>query len=291
MKYDFKDTKDWKLNDKKKFFRIGEIENIKPVQYRPFDVRYTYYPLDIINEIIPRGDSRKTLMKNFLNPNIGLSLMRGLVNTQIYNTVFAINNLMELNFYGFQTFVFPVYLYTSDGSQVINLKKEIIDKIEEIVSKVTPEDIFDYIYAVLYSPNYRNKYKEFLKIDFPRVPYPKDTKTFKKLVAFGAELRSLHLLESPKVNQFITIYPVIGSDTVEKLAYKNGKVFINAEQYFGNVPEVAWNFYIGGYQPARKWLKDRKGRALKNADIEHYQKIIVALSETNRIMKEIDSNT
>jgi len=120
------------------------------------------------------------------------------------------------------------------------------------------------------------------------VPYPKDTKNFQKLVAFGAELRSLHLLESPKVNQFITTYPIAGSDTVEKLVYKNGKVFINTEQCFGNVPEVVWNFYIGGYQPAQKWLKDRKGRTLKNTDIEHYQKIIVALVETNRIMKEID---
>ena len=187
--------------------------------------------------------------------------------------------------------IFLLYLYNKDGSKTTNLKKEIIAEIEKVVGNVTPEDIFDYIYAVLHSPNYREKYKEFLKIDFPRVPYPKDTKTFKKLVAFGEELRSLHLLESPKVNQFITTYPVIGSDTVEKLAYKNGKVFINTEQYFGNVPEVAWNFYIGGYQPARKWLKDRKGRALTNTDIEHYQKIIVALAETNRIMKEIDSNT
>jgi hypothetical protein len=101
-------------------------------------------------------------------------------------------------------------------------------------------------------------------------------------------LRSLHLLESPKVNQFITTYPITGSNVVEKLAYKNRKVFINAAQYFGDVPEVAWNFYIGGYQPAQKWLKDRKGRTLTNTDIEHYQKIIVALTETDRIMKEID---
>jgi predicted helicase len=167
---------------------------------------------------------------------------------------------------------------------------EIVDEIEKNIGKVSPEDIFDYIYAVLHSTNYREKYKEFLKIDFPRVPYPKGTKTFNKMVAFGTELRSLHLLESPKVNQFITTYPIACSDTVEKLAYKNGKVFINAEQYFGNVPEVAWNFYIGGYQPAQKWLKDRKGRTLTNTDIEHYQKIIIALAETNRIMKEIDSN-
>ena len=96
------------------------------------------------------------------------------------------------------------------------------------------------------------------------------------------------MLESPKTNQFITTYPVAGSNEVEKISYKDGKVFINSEQYFGDVPEIAWNFYIGGYQPAQKWLKDRKDRTLSNSDIEHYQKIIVALVETDRIMKEID---
>ena len=106
----------------------------------------------------------------------------------------------------------------------------------------------------------------------------------------GRELRELHLLESPKVSKFITTYPIAGSDTVEKKPeYKEGKVFINDEQYFGNVPEAAWNFWIGGYQPAQKWLKDRKGRTLTNEDIEHYQKIIVALVETDRIMQQIDT--
>lgn len=184
--------------------------------------------------------------------------------------------------------VFPLYLYLKDGSRVPNLKKEIIDQVENIVGKVSPDFVFQYIYAILYSPNYREKYKEFLKIDFPRVPYPKDAKTFKELVALGGELRTLHLLESPKVNQYITTYPVAGSDIVDKLIYKDGNVFINKDQYFGNVPESAWNFYIGGYQPAQKWLKDRKNRNLSNADIEHYQEMIVALSETDRIMKEID---
>lgn len=132
------------------------------------------------------------------------------------------------------------------------------------------------------------KYKEFLKIDFPRVPYPTDKKTFSKFVELGKELRELHLLESPKVNQFITTYPIAGSNMVEKLVYRDRNVFINKDQYFGNVPEIGWNFYIGGYQPAQKWLKDRKGRVLSNADIEHYQKVIVVLTETDRIMKEID---
>ena len=140
----------------------------------------------------------------------------------------------------------------------------------------------------MYSPDYREKYKEFLKIDFPRVPYPADKSQFEQLVALGRELRALHLLESPKVGRFVTTYPVSGSNVVEKIEYKEGSVYINKSQYVGNVPAVAWNFWVGGYQPAQKWLKDRKGRALTNADIEHYQKMIVALSETDRIMREID---
>ncbi len=166
-------------------------------------------------------------------------------------------------------------------------------------SSFAPIDILDYIYAVLHSPSYREKYKEFLKIDFPRVPYPKDATTFWQLVKLGGELRQIHLLESPTVNQFITTYPIDGSNTItRKLTKTNigyepkndttGKVWINDEQFFDNVPKIAWEFYIGGYQPAQKWLKDRKGRTLSYEDILHYQKIIVALSETDRLMREID---
>ena len=175
-----------------------------------------------------------------------------------------------------------------------------------------PIDILDYIYAVLHSPNYREKYKEFLKIDFPRVPYPEDKETFWQLVKLGGELRQIHLLESPIVEKYITGYPEDGDNVVKKPHFvistqekshnenltkcdaslrqhdKAGRVYINSVQFFNNVPEVAWNFYIGGYQPAQKWLKDRKDRELSYEDILHYQKIIVALTETDRLMKEID---
>lgn len=120
------------------------------------------------------------------------------------------------------------------------------------------------------------------------MPYPTDADKFWKLVALGKELREIHLLESPKVEEYITGYPEDGDNIVGKPTYKNESVYINETQYFSNVPEVAWNFYIGGYQPAQKWLKDRKERELSYDDILHYQKIIVALSETDRIMKEID---
>jgi predicted helicase len=150
----------------------------------------------------------------------------------------------------------------------------------------------------LHSPTYREKYKEFLKIDFPRVPYPKDKETFWDLVKLGGEIRQIHLLESPTVEKYITQYPEDGNNVVVKPRFVNsppldglgevGKVYINDTQYFDNVPQIAWDFYIGGYQPAQKWLKDRKERKLEFDDILHYQKIIVALSETDRLMKEID---
>jgi len=182
-----------------------------------------------------------------------------------------------------------------------NLNMEIVNRIAEKLglrftneketteNTFAPIDILDYIYAVLHSPTYREKYKEFLKIDFPRVPYPQTLSKFRTLTKLGAELRQIHLLESPVVDNFITQYPVDGNNTVTKIKYQDEKVYINDTQYFDNVPEVAWNFYIGGYQPAQKWLKDRKDRKLEFEDILHYQKIIVALTETDRLMKLIDT--
>nr|WP_315151732.1 type ISP restriction/modification enzyme [uncultured Flavobacterium sp.] len=175
----------------------------------------------------------------------------------------------------------------------------------EFKQTFAPIDILDYIYAVLHSPAYREKYKEFLKIDFPKIPYPKDAITFWELVTLGSQIRQIHLLESPIVDDYITEFNVDGDCVVGKPRFEingnpnpnrvqnpvrvEGKVFINETQYFENVPEVAWNFYIGGYQPAQKWLKDRKERKLEFDDIAHYQKIIVALTETDRLMKAIDA--
>lgn len=180
---------------------------------------------------------------------------------------------------------------TPSGSHIGNLSDAI--NIRPLGS-FAPIDILDYIYAVLHSPTYREKYKEFLKIDFPRVPFPKDQETFWKLVALGKQIREIHLLESPIVENYITQYPESGDNKVTKPRFVStslndrGNVYINETQYFANVPEVAWNFYIGGYQPAQKWLKDRKDRTLEFDDILHYQKIIVALTNTDILMKEID---
>src|SRR5690606_37320816 len=170
-----------------------------------------------------------------------------------------------------------------------NLNLEIVNEIAEKLGLTftnekettegtfAPIDLLDYIYAVLHSPKYRETYKEFLKIDFPRVPYLTIQKQFWELVSLGKQIREIHLLESPKVEDFISSYPIDGSNIVGKPKYEQrnyvvenetishnetfepmGRVYINDTQYFDNVPKVAWNFYIGGYQPAQKWLKDRK---------------------------------
>lgn len=265
-------------------FKKDNIEdnNIKNLLYRIFDIRCINYDLNLITR------ARFEIMRNFMKENVGLTFVRNDQGARDFSHIFVSNTIVDGHLHPGLTYTSPLYFYNEDGSRIPNLKKEIVGGIERIVGPVSPEDIFDYIYAVLHSPSYRQKYKEFLKIDFPRAPYPNDLKSFKELVLLGAELRSLHLLESPKVRKYITTYSVDGSNIVEKPIYKDGKVFINNDQYFGKVPISVWNFYIGGYRPVQEWLKDRKGRILINDEIEHYQKMIVALAETEMIMKEID---
>lgn len=272
--------------------------------YKPFDTRYINYDLSRVVR------HRYSVMKHFvLGKNIGLCLMRSLVNTELYNTVFLSHSLSDINFYGFQSYTFPLYQYNDSASEQVsfftqnrkpNLNMDIVHEFESKLGLIftaekeytngtfAPIDILDYIYGVLHSNTYRTKYKEFLKIDFPRIPYPKDSDYFFKVAELGRQIREIHLFDSPVLNNLVTSFPIDGDCEVIKPEYKDGKVYINAAQYFDGVPEQAWNFYIGGYQPAQKWLKDRKGRILSYEDIIHYQKIIVALEQTNRLMQAID---
>lgn len=293
---------------------IAEPALVSKIHYRPFDTKYVYYDINYIER------ARTKVMKNFLgNGNIGLTLCKQFKTGNQYQHIFITNRIIESCYVSNKTSeitsVFPLFIYKDSFSQQTieqtefrtpNLNLKVVNKIAkdlylrfvperpdyneqtEETNMFYPSDILDYIYAVLHSPSYREKYKEFLKIDFPRVPYPKDKNTFWQLVKLGTELRETHLLDILKVNKFITQYPIDGDNKVTKVKYENGRVYINENQYFDNVPDVSWAFFIGGYQPAQKWLKDRKERVLDFDDILHYQKIIVALFETDRIMKEID---
>jgi predicted helicase len=154
---------------------------------------------------------------------------------------------------------------------------------------IPPEEIFYYIYAVLYSNIYRTKYSEFLKIDFPRVPFTKDYKLFMKMAEYGERLVELHLLKSSEIDTPIARFQGEGNDKVEKLRYEKGKLYINNDQYFEGIPLEVWKYQVGGYQVGAKWLKDRKGKLLSVEETKHYCKIVTALKKTIEIQTKIDS--
>ncbi len=280
-----KNYANWIISNKSKI-KFSE-NNIVKMSYRPFDDRFTYFDRNLVWRL--REDSMKNLL---FSDNVGLIFSRQAIGCENFSHILVSNPIADNRVFFSNKGIpaeSPLYIYHEDGSKSVNFKAEILKKItKNLKGEVAPENVLDYIYAVLHCPAYREKFKEFLKIDFPKLPYPKDDETFWQLVEKGKELRSLHLLESPKLQNFITTFPESGSEIVEKVKFENGKVFINEKQYFGNVPEIAWNFFIGGYQPAQKWLKDRKGQTLSNKDLEHWQKIVIALFETDKIMKEID---
>ena len=330
-----KDVRDWKVE-----YAREDLKNNYPsstrlvnINYRPFDSRWTFYTGNSKGfHCYPRNE----VMSHFLESwNVGLILPKQVPaeeNAGAFITKYIAGH-KTYSAYNINS-IFPLYLYPEEDTQtelldaketptetpkrVPNLDPKIVADIASAIGLTftaektdeagtfAPIDILDYIYAVLHSPTYRETYKEFLKIDFPRVPYPSDVETFWQLVALGGELRQIHLLESPQLKaQIKTLnlaYPKQGDNSVtRKMTTASigfelnegsatvGKVWINDEQYFDNVPLIAWEFYIGGYQPAQKWLKDRRERSLDHNDVAHYMNIIAALSLTDSLMQQIDA--
>lgn len=262
-------------------FAEFDTEYNKPYAYRPFDTRFINYDLSKVVR------HRYNVMQHMLKPNIALCTSRQ-QSTTAFQHALVVNGLCDMCTVSLQTrettYCFPLYIYTND-ERTPNLNPQIVREIENKVGQTTPESIFDYIYGVLYSPSYREKYREFLKIDFPRIPYPENKNKFEHYRKYGERLRKLHLMTD--IPQSNVTFPMGGDCVVDKPTYNNGRVYINGTQYFDNVPQTAWNFYIGGYQPAQKYLKDRKGRVLTPDEVIHYEKILAVLLETDRIMKEI----
>lgn len=280
-----KTSNDTELISINKFF----TETNRTYFFRPFDIQNINYDLKKV------ARPRYNIMRHMEKKNIGLLVCKQAA-TEKYG-YFITKGITDINYTGTAGkfgagLVFPLYLFNDSlekEDKHPNFNDAILANIEKsLVEKIEADDLLDYIYSVLYCPKYRETYKEFLKIDFPRIPYPKDSEQFHCLAKKGAELRKLHLMENAGSWKTGVTFPVPGSNLVEFISFIEGKVYINKEQYFGNVSQLAWNFYIGGYQPAQKWLKDRKGRTLDFQDILHYGQIIYALQETDRIMKEID---
>lgn len=274
----------WIEKAKKDIGPVLKEELIKSITYRPFDTKWVYYT-GKSNGLMDRPRSK--VAKHLLFDNISLCAIR--VNRDNANTIFVAKGLIDKTLLSSKDNVsfFPLFVYSEDGEiKIPNLEPNIIIRIKnKINSNILPIEIIDYVYGILNSPKYQKKYREFLKTDFPRVPYPKYSEDFYRYMNIGRELRKLHTMENSASWEVKTTYPVSGSNVVEFIKYEKGKIRINDNQYFGNVPEIVWNFYIGGYQPAQKWLKDRKGKTMSFSDIRHYQEIIYILIGTAEIIE------
>jgi predicted helicase len=310
------DTRQWSLGAARNYL-ISHPEwksQVQPCLYRPFDLRYVLYNRQMVDW--PRPE----VMTHMLQPNLGL-----LANRQSKEpfAVLCAKTLTERKIaavYDAST-TFPLYVYprmdrvdlfdseaptSAPGGRRPNLAPKFIadfgqrlgmewvaDGAGDRISTFGPEDVFHYMYAIFHSPMYRERYAEFLKIDFPRLPLTTDAELFRRLCASGGELTGLHLMERHR--PLLTRFPVAGDNTVDKVRYTEpgqggdeGRVWINPNQYFDGVPPEVWEFHIGGYQVAEKWLKDRKGRQLSFDDLLHYQRVLAALARTQALMAEVD---
>ena len=298
--FKLKDTADWKLPNARK--DLANDDNwdtyYQKILYRPFDVRNIYYT----RKMIDRG--REIIMRHMLQKNLSICFMRQFAGNISYSH-FIVSEYMVDNrtFFSSKGIIqqAPLYLYADIetlnlfSSQQSAKEPNIAPQIFKMLGKAygrkpTPEEILYYINAVFYSNIYRDKFAEYLKIDFPRVPFTKDKRLFKKLAKYGKRLAYLHLMQSPELDSPVAKFQGVGDKRVEKIKYdKDGKcVYINKDQYFEGLTENIWQYYIGGYQVCDKWLKDRKDKVLSLDDIKHYCKIATAIKHTINIQKSID---
>jgi predicted helicase len=266
--------------------------------------------------------ARHDVMRHFLRgePNLGLSTTRSVEIREGWQHVFATAEIIQLHSVSLKevNYLFPLYLYPNgalpeedlfarqDGRRPnlsADFVRDLCGKLRlRFVSEgqgrpgrreVGPEAIFHYAYAVLHSPEYRKRYSQFLRADFPRLPLTADPELFRALAGIGGELVAFHV--KGKQGPPGLRYPVKGANLVEEVRYQPaqakapGRVWINDRQYFEGVPESAWTFPIGGYRPAQRWLKDRIGRALGFDDQAEYERIVGALIRTRDLMGAVDT--
>jgi predicted helicase len=285
-------NRDWKISTARQLARKQTTASIIKCGYRPFDDRWA-----ILSEVAmdyPRLEFNSHIVNK---DNLTLTIPRQIAVTgyhHVFSTKLAAESCLISNKTKEGNVNFPLYQFEDlDQTRRVNMDPKIRQQIEDKAEHPTlgrPDEvaIFDYIYGVLHCPAYRSTYAEFLKIDFPRVPWPTSPDAFWDISAKGTALRRLHLMEDAAIGPTPYKFTGEGDSVVDKPIYAHGHVFINKTQCFEDVPAVAWTFFIGGYQPAQKWLKDRKGRTLSFEDIKHYQKIIKILTQTDAIMATIE---
>jgi len=271
---------------------------VKPVLYRPFDWRLIFYHDALVWRTV------KKVMRHMQGgKNVGLVTVRQQsqqgtwrhvgISDQIMEGCAISNKTKEINY------LFPLYVYPEtderngsvDNNRRPNLAPEFLQAVEECIgASPSPEEILHYVYAVLHSPAYRERYADFLKSDFPRLPLTSDKKLFYRLAKLGSQLADAHLMRAPAPANPAVKYPEAGSHKVEKVRHdeKNRRVYINKTQFFAGVPKDDWDFFIGGYQVLDKWLKSRMNRVLSAEEVQHYQRLVAVIQKTRQLMKKVD---
>ena len=309
--YDLKDKTNWKLKEAREKVIKDDVweQAITKILYRPFDERWIFYHDAVVER------SRKEVMQHMIKENLGIVTNRQIRIDKIQHT-WVTNSLVDLHILetaNASAYVFPLYRYIyanklerKKSSSIFmlfepsapyivkrpNISEALLQKLSAAyIKQPSPEEIFHYVYAVLYSNMYRTKYAEFLKIDFPRIPFAKDYKLFKKMAGYGKRLAYLHLLESPELDTPVARFQGNGDNRVEKCKYdgKAGHVCINKNQYFEGISADVWNYQIGGYQVCDKWLKDRKEQILSLDEITTYCRMIAAIHKTMEIQAAVDA--
>jgi hypothetical protein len=298
--FDLKDKKGWTVkNARSKVIAEENWEKqIMPILYRPFDQQWIFYNDAVIER------TRKEVMRNMLHENLALCIGRAghVVGAEKpWNVVFCAECIEDLNlFYRGGNVNFPLYLYPDEDlynnsnrkyEREVNIDLKVFDTLKKTYGKQPkPEEILYYVYSVLYSNAYRKNYAEFLKSDFPRIPFCTDYTLFKRLAKLGGELIDLHLMKSKNLDRPVARFEGKGDNLVEDVKYDEKKklVWINAGRHFGPIARDVWEYQIGGYQVMAKWLKDRKGQRLQLDDIKHYCRIATAIKQTISIQKRID---
>lgn len=287
-----RESSNWSIdNAKKDLVENMSTAKVVPYAYRPFDKRYVVYT-GKSNGVMcrPRHETISPLLQK---KNLGLCTIR--VGRDFNFPILVVENIADKTLLSSKdnSSVFPLYLYTDNfgkTERVPNFSEKVYEQIcDKLGFRASPEQLFNYIYAVLHSQSYRELYKEFLKVDFPRVPYPDSKEAFMRLEHLGEELVDLHLMHHSDEWETRVGYPVAGNNMVELVKYEDERVYINSNQYFSNVAEDEWSFMMGSYQPAQKWLKDRKNKKMSADEIIHYEQMLYAIRQTLRIMKDIDA--
>jgi hypothetical protein len=303
----------WRLDQSREALMADGYEplRIKAISYRPFDTRQIYYHPAVV------WRTRPVVMRHMLeSANVALVVTRQ-SGADGWRHVLAARGLVESSYVSNRSreigYVLPLYVSPGsatlfDKERVANLSEAILTRLSTTLggaaanpSRVGPEEVFNYIYAVLHSQGYRERYSEFLRVDFPRLPLAKNADLFVSLAGLGRELVALHLLESTTLKSVSTTYFGPMEPTVGRVAWSNETVWLDAGPRSGERPDTAgtmgfhgvdeatWHHEIGAYRVCEKWLKDRKGRTLSEGDRAHFASIVVAISETIRITKEIDT--